>query len=79
MTHLLLKQNMLKRGSFCSRIIALAIYAVRCQFTDFVPTALPSLKPNRLAVFPFDCFRLINNNLNSEKSHFLKFLFRLKS
>lgn len=79
MTHLLLKQNMLKRGSLCSCIIALAIYAVRCQFTDFVPTALPSLKPNTLAVFPFDCFRLINNNLNSEKSHFLKFLFRLKS
>lgn len=36
MTHLLLKRNMLKRSLFCGCIIGLAIYAVRCQLTDFV-------------------------------------------
>lgn len=53
MTSLFLKRNVLKRGLLYCCIIALAIYAVRCQFSDFVPTALWSLKLNTLTAFLF--------------------------
>lgn len=67
MTHLLLKWNVLKRGLFCSCIIGFAIYALRCQLTDFVYLQSSHLSSQMCSY----CYSLnvcmINSNLNSEK------------
>lgn len=67
MTHLLLKWNVLKRGLFCSCIIGFAIYALRCQLTDFVYLQSSHLSSQMCS----HCYSLnvcmINSDLNSEK------------